>query len=218
MDGMGGLDALAAVQARIADIQARIGSLAGPMVGSTFGGAGGRLGAPDTTTTPSTSSDFASALSDASATTDSRVAGALAAGTPTAAGAIPADGDMRSPAAREQFARDLLARLGAPLTSENMRALVAWQAGEGTRAAYNPLATIRSSHQPGESQFNSVGVKNFPTYEAGLETTLAALQNGLYQPVLDALQRGTSALDVARAVAGSRWGTGTAILRALNAA
>jgi hypothetical protein len=206
----GGLDALSAVQGRIAEIQSRFSQLTG-------GGAGGVLGAPSTTDATATgadstgsSSDFASAL--ASATTDASMAGPAPSDS-----AIPADGDMRSLAARTKFAHDVLGRIGAPVTTENMRALVAWQAAEGTRAAFNPLATCRSSQQPGESQFNSVGVKNFPTYEAGLDTTVAALQNGLYGNVLAALQRGNSAQAVAQAVASSRWGTGQGVLRALAA-
>lgn len=200
----GGVDAIAAVQSRVAEIQARFDQLRG-------GAAIGRLGAPSTT--PSSSpTDFASALASATTTSD----GSLAAAPPSDA-AIPPDGDMRSTAARTRFAYDVLTRIGAPATKENVRALVAWQAAEGTRAAFNPLATVRSSKQPGETSFNSVGVKNFPSYQAGLGTTVAALQNGLYGDVLAALQRGDSAQAVAEAVASSRWGTGQAILRALAA-
>ncbi len=209
---MNGLDGLADVQARIAAIQAQfappaIGPLGSGASTSSAVGSGGSSGG---------TSDFASVLSGVGAnssgspTTDPS---ALATG-PTP-GAIPADGDMRSKAAREQFARDVLTRIGAPVTADNVRAMVAWQMAEGTRASFNPLATVRSSNQPGESQFNSVGVKNFGSYQAGVDTTVGALENGLYGNIIAALQRGNDAQGVAQAVANSRWGTGQGVLRVL---
>jgi hypothetical protein len=211
MDGLDGLSALAAVQARIADITARVAAF-DPATGTAGGVLGNAPATSDASAGDGSGSDFASALATATSTSTASSSGT----TPGTAGvAIPANGDMRSPAARLQFAHDLLTRLGLPQTSDNMRALVAWQSAEGTAAAFNPLATTRSSGQPGESQFNSVGVKNFGTYDAGLQTTIAALQNGLYGPILGALQQGNSAQAVAQAVANSRWGTGQAILRAL---
>lgn len=212
MDGLDGLSGLAAVQARIADITARSRSL-DPATGTAGGILGGAPAAADPSTDDTSGADFASVLGGVTAAGT----GATASTTATTAtpDAVPASGDMRSSSARLAFAHDLLTRLGLPPTPDNVRALVAWQSAEGTKAAFNPLATTRSSNQPGETQFNSVGVKNFPTYAAGLDTTVAALENGLYGPILAALQQGNSAQSVAQAVATSRWGTGQAILRAL---
>lgn len=214
-------DALAVVQGRIAEIRSRFDQLQG-------GGAIGRLGGPSptnaSTATAATAGSSLGSLGSTGSTSGSAFASALATATTDASLAgpapgdsvIPVDGDMRSRAARTKFAYDVLARIGAPATRENVRVLVAWQAAEGTRAAFNPLATIRSSGQPGETRFNSVGVKNFPTYQAGLDTTIAALQNGLYGDILAALQRGDSAQAVAQAIAGSRWGTGNLVVRVLG--
>jgi hypothetical protein len=120
---------------------------------------------------------------------------------------------MRSTAARQRFGTDLLERLGMPVTKENLRAMMAWQAAEGTAAAFNPLATTR--YAPGATDMNSVGVKNFRTYEQGLQTTIDTLRNGLYGNILAALREGTSASRVADAVAESPWGTGDAVSRVL---
>lgn len=128
-----------------------------------------------------------------------------AAGTTDAASV----GDMRSTAARRQFGTDLLKRLGLPQTQENLRAMMAWQAAEGTTAAFNPLATTR--YAPGATDINSVGVKNFRSYEQGLQTTIDTLRNGLYGNILAALREGTSASRVAQAVAESPWGTGDGV-------
>ena len=121
---------------------------------------------------------------------------------------------MRSTAARRQFGTDLLKRLGMPQTQENLRAMIAWQTAEGTSASFNPLATTRDA--PGATNLNSVGVKNFRSYEQGLQTTIDTLRNGLYGDILAALRDGTSAARIAQAVAESPWGTGDGVSRVLD--
>ncbi len=101
----------------------------------------------------------------------------------------------------------LLDRLGAPVTSENLRGLVAWIEAESNGASFlNPLATTQGA--PGARNVNSVGVKGYPTDEIGLHATVITLHNGFYPEILDALARGDSALRLTEAVAASPWGTG----------
>ena len=126
-----------------------------------------------------------------------------------------ATGDMRSAGAQRQFATDLLRQLGLPQTSENLRAMTAWQKAEGTSASFNPLATTR--HAPGATDMNEVGVKNFVSYEQGLRATIDTLRNGLYGNILAALREGSSATRVAQAIAESPWGTGEGVLAVLAA-
>jgi hypothetical protein len=126
---------------------------------------------------------------------------------------VPVNGDMRSTATRRQFAVDLLARLGMAETTENVRAVMAWQQAEGTRAAFNPLATTQRSS--GATDFNSVGVKNYTSYEQGLQATVTTLHNGRYDEILAALRDGSSAERLADAVARSPWGTGDGVSRVL---
>ena len=188
-------DGISAVQSRIADLQRRF--------------------APRTTTTATSGADAnadASGLSGTNVDFASLLAGLQglgAAGTTDAATA----GDMTSTAARQRFGNDLLKRLGMPQTQENLRAMMAWQAAEGTTAAFNPLATTR--YAPGSTDMNSVGVKNFRTYEQGLQTTIDTLRNGLYGNILAALRDGTSASRVAEAIAESPWGTGDGVATVL---
>jgi hypothetical protein len=115
---------------------------------------------------------------------------------------------------KQQWANAFLTRLGMPVTSENVRAVVAWEKAEGTKAQFNPLATTRS--MPGATNFNSVGVKNFASYGDGIEANAAALTNGRYGNILAALRQGNSAVAVAQAVANSPWGTGNGVLRVLQ--
>ena len=180
------MDGLASVQARIAEIQSRFGSPAAPATSAT--------------------GDFASLLA-------SKSAGGRSLGGTTATGAT---GKAPSGSGRfTQFALDLLARLGMPQTSENVRAVTAWAQAEGTDAANNPLATTQAWN--GDSRFNSAGVRNYATYDDGLDATVRTLRNGRYGDILAALAAGNSAEAVGRAVAASPWGTGEGVLRVLGA-
>ena len=181
-------DGISAVHSRIADLQRRFA----PPKTTSRGAESTDLG--------NTTIDFASLLAELQGSGTSITGGTMFA---TDSGTL---GDMRSTAARQRFGTDLLKRLGMPQTQENLRAMMAWQAAEGTSAAFNPLATTRQA--PGATDLNSVGVKNFRSYEQGLQTTIDTLRNGLYGDILAALRDGTSASRVARAVAESPWGTG----------
>jgi hypothetical protein len=191
---MGGLDALLAVQSRIAQIEARVSSLAGRPASGALGT--GRA-------------DFATALASA------QTAPSAATWTgPTDAAPV----EIRDLAAKHpqmtQWSLDLLERLGMPKTRENVRLFVAWQLAEGTEAQFNPLAVNRD--HPGATDFNSVGVKNYPSYEAGLQETVEGLHNGNYDHILAALAAGNDARAVATAIQNSRWGTGGLVLKVLE--
>lgn len=127
-------------------------------------------------------------------------------------------GHIQSTPEREAFARAIFAKLGVPDTPENLRALIAWQQGEGTSAAFNPLAT--TDHAPGSTAFNDnngTPVQNFTSFEQGVDTTVQTLMNGRYGNILSALQQGNSAVAVAQAIAASPWGTGALVLKILGA-
>jgi len=106
---------------------------------------------------------------------------------------------------RTQFAYQLLAALGVQPTSANVSAIVAWETLENTQALNNPLATERVMGVPGEDNFNSVGVRNYPTLAVGVAATVVTLSNGLYGAILGALPNGTFA-EIANAVDASPWG------------
>ena len=179
------MEGIAGVQARNEDIIAR------------FEG-------PPAKTADASPSDFASALAQAQSPTAASVPTSLTTpGTLNRAGVDPV-----------QWAKDFLTKLGAPVTASNVQAIAAWEQAEGTKAAYNPLATTQGGYT-GETQFNRVGVKNFATYQDGIEANVKVITNGLYGNILAALQQGTSAMAVAQAVASSPWGTGHGVERVL---
>ena len=109
---------------------------------------------------------------------------------------------------------DLLGRLDAPVTIDNVRALAAWVGAEQNNVRFlNPLATTMGA--PGARDVNDHGVKAYPSDEVGLDATVRTLRNGLYDEIVTALQQGDSAVRVVVAVATSPWGTGANAIRRL---
>lgn len=111
-----------------------------------------------------------------------------------------------------RWAELFLGKIGAPTCQDNLTVVVAWEVAEGTAAAYNPLATTHDF--PGATVFNSVGVKNYPSLEAGLQATEDTLRNGSasfsYGPVLAGLAGCAPAETTATAVNASAWCRGCA--------
>lgn len=86
------------------------------------------------------------------------------------------------------FADSVLRGIGAPVTQTNRSLIYAWMRGEGTRAANNPLATTQDA--PGATDFNSIGVKNYPTFQEGVQATVRTLLNGRYNGIVNDLRVG----------------------------
>lgn len=102
----------------------------------------------------------------------------------------------------------LLKRLGAPATPNNLRFLNAWQAAEGGTARFNPFNTTLPMQ--GASAYNSVGVRNYASPEAGIDATLRTLQGRYphYNQILGGLQAGNVPWQsLAAQVEASPWGT-----------
>ena len=109
------------------------------------------------------------------------------------------------------WAKTLLQALQAPVTTDNLAAIIAWEMAEGghwyNSAHYNPLNT--TWNMPGATAMNSVGVKAYLSWAQGLAATVNTFHNGLYEGILAALRAGNDAQSVADAVAASPWGTGS---------
>ncbi len=198
------MDGIAAVEARIREIRSQFGlPVAGGVLGASDPNSAAAKTAADTT---SGTGSFASALAQAQGTTG---ATATDPSLPTTSGKL-----NRAGVDSVGWARDFLTTLGMPITSENVRAVSAWEQAEGTKASFNPLATTQSGFT-GETRFNSVGVKNYATYQDGIDANVHALTNGRYANILAALRAGDNATAVAQAIKDSPWGTGGGVLRVL---
>jgi hypothetical protein len=75
-------------------------------------------------------------------------------------------------------------KLGLPHTRPVHDFLQGWANVENTKARFNPLATTQT--ETGATNFNSVGVKNYPTPDAGVQATADTLKQ--YPHVLAALK------------------------------
>ena len=101
---------------------------------------------------------------------------------------------------------------------QNRRLLGAWARAEGGVANYNPLNTTEP--WPEATDYNSAGVKNYPTGAAGIAATAATLTNGRYPGILRDLRAGVlkaEAIVTRNASEFDTWGTGaTSILAVLR--
>jgi hypothetical protein len=193
------LEGIAAAEARINEIRSQFTSAA-DAAGGRLGESGGTQSADPT--------GFADALAKAQGTSSA---------TATDTAVPPSGTDLnRAGVNSVQWAKDFLSRINMPVTSENVRAIVAWEKAEGTAAKFNPLATTQGGFA-GATKFNSVGVKNYVSYEDGIAANAKVIQNGLYGPILDALRNGNDAMAVARGIKASPWGTGGLVEKILSA-
>jgi hypothetical protein len=112
------------------------------------------------------------------------------------------------------YAQELLSKLGAPATANNVAFLNAWAKAEGGNASYNPFNTTQPA--PGASNYNSVGVRNYTSPQQGISATIQTLLNGRYGNIVQGLRSGATPQALATAVANSPWGTGSGVLRVLG--
>jgi hypothetical protein len=109
----------------------------------------------------------------------------------------------------QSWARDLLTKLGYPVTRNNMSSVLAWEYQEGghfaNAARFNPLNTTLGHARFGS--INSVGVAAYPDYETGLRETIATIELAPYARVRHALSTSASPLTTAAAIKASPWGT-----------
>jgi hypothetical protein len=195
------VDGIGSVEARIQEIQGMLGALGGSA-------AGGMLGsdAPTGATNPASFSD---ALNQAQGTAATGATAATDTNVPTSSGSL-----NRAGVDSVGWARDFLKAINMPITSENVRAITAWEQAEGTAAHFNPLATCQGGFA-GETNFNSVGVKNYASYQDGITANAHGIENGRYSNILAALKAGNNAMAVAQAIANSPWGTGSLVEKIL---
>lgn len=112
---------------------------------------------------------------------------------------------------REQWAEGFLGYAGWSLSQEKVIALVAQATREGSGAAWNPLDTTEGA--PGATDYNTAGVKDYPSAAAGFGATLATFLNGRYPELVANLAdpAGGSAASYATSAELNTWGTGNCL-------
>lgn len=106
-----------------------------------------------------------------------------------------------------EWAYMLLVRLNVPRSLSNMRVIYSWQFWEsgGGGGKFNPLNTVQP--WPGATDENSVGVKNYQTFEDGINATYTVLQNQPYVGIIAQLAKGNDAGALIKSITSSIWGT-----------
>jgi hypothetical protein len=92
------------------------------------------------------------------------------------------------------FFTAVLAGLGLPITSTNLRALYAVEHLEGPSNYYNPLNVIQK--EPGSWDINSVPVQGYPNFDEGVQGTVTLLSNPHWAGVRQALAASESVQSV----------------------
>lgn len=105
---------------------------------------------------------------------------------------------------------DLLAYIGAPVTENNVANLAGWAAFENLPAwTHNPLAT--TAPEGANGYWNSVGVRTYPTEQAGVTAMGDTLLQGSlrygYERIIQVLRVNGSWADLSAAVDSTPWGT-----------
>lgn len=109
----------------------------------------------------------------------------------------------------EEFYRAILKGLGANETPEKIKFLKAWRQGEGGSAKNNPFNTTKDVPGDEDTKYNSVGVRNYPDRQTGLNATLATLKLPYYTDLVNKLKDDSiTAVELANSPALDKWGTG----------
>jgi hypothetical protein len=81
----------------------------------------------------------------------------------------------------------VLEGLNKPVSNLNIAVLSGLAMSEGRGlSGFNPFDTTQA--EAGSTNFNSAGVKSYPSFQEGVAAAVATLNNGLYDPLLTGLQ------------------------------
>ena len=113
----------------------------------------------------------------------------------------------------DDFYKAILNCVGAPITKENMKFMYAWRQAEGATAKNNPFNTTRKRNNA--TNYNSVGVKNYPTKEDGIQATCETLKLPMYTSLISQLKSGTATASqmANNSKVMKTWGTGGLIAK-----
>lgn len=115
------------------------------------------------------------------------------------------------------FFDEVFKKLGVTPTSEKMKFFAAWRQAEGGKALNNPFNTTKTMKADGITNYNSVGVKNYPTIDLGIDATVNTLKLTYYQDLMNKLNNNmVTAEELANSPDLKTWGTGRGVSRVLK--
>lgn len=116
----------------------------------------------------------------------------------------------------EEFYKAILKSLGVNETPEKIKFLKAWRQGEGGKALNNPFNTTKDIPGDADTKYNSVGVRNYPDRQTGLDATIKTLQLPQYKSLIELLKKDTiTATELANSSALTTWGSGDMVKKVL---
>jgi hypothetical protein len=117
----------------------------------------------------------------------------------------------------EAFYEAILSSLGVQATPEKIKFLKAWRQAEGGRAKNNPFNTTMNMPVDGVTNYNSVGVKNYPDQQTGITATVKTLKLSYYTDLVTKLNNNNiTAAELANTNSLYTWGTGAGVTRVLS--
>ncbi len=108
----------------------------------------------------------------------------------------------------------ILQGVGAPVTDENMKFLLAWRQAEGKGGRFNPFNTTYKL--PNSTDFNKSKVKNYDSLQDGVIATIKTLKNSRYTCIVDGLKNNIGAENIAKCQSLKVWGTGDLVSQVLS--
>lgn len=115
------------------------------------------------------------------------------------------------------FYNAVLTGLGANPTEEKLKFLKAWRQGEGGKAKNNPFNTTKSMKVNGVTNYNTVGVKNYPDRNTGLQATIMTLRLPYYRNLVAMLKDDEiTAEELASSPDLTTWGTGDNVKKVID--
>jgi hypothetical protein len=108
-----------------------------------------------------------------------------------------------------------LVRLNVPRSLSNMKVVYSWMFWEsgGGGGMFNPLNTVQP--WPGATDYNSIGVKNYLTWEDGQAANQTAVLQPRFSTIMKELRNGQDTNGLIDAITSSEWGTTILRLRTL---
>ena len=107
---------------------------------------------------------------------------------------------------RGEFTRAVFEKLSFKVDGARLAFGVAWAAYESTEAKNNPWATTYTTQS--STDFNQDGVKNYPTFEDGVNATVATLLLTPYAHLVSTLRdAGSTMREIRGALNASPWGS-----------
>jgi hypothetical protein len=130
-------------------------------------------------------------------------------------GVIPSETDIAKKASSQvantvtnddDFFKEILECVGAPVTRDNMLFFYAWRQAEGGQANNNPFNTTMGHENATPYASNTHGVKNYATIQDGIDATCDTLKLSYYDDITNGMKNDVGLYELSRMESLNKWG------------